>query len=277
MPKFKPAGLTPSEAFAAEPLPVTPITNGEGTPFVTKLIEPVIVALELGANTALKVRLEFGAIVVDVDNPAKLTPVPLAASCEKVSVVLPPFLSVIGWEFVFPITTFPKLTLAALDDTIACNPTPLNEITSGEFAALLPRETAPVTGPSPVGENLTATRIVCPAASFTGAGSPLTVKPGPVVVAGFKATLLVPLFVREMFWVLDWPTGTFEKFSDPGETFKPSCAPVPRSEILSAGSGPSLTRVTVPVVAPSDAGENCNFRLRLAPAATAPKRFPPTS
>jgi hypothetical protein len=199
VPKFKLAGLTPSEAFAAEPVPVTPITNGEGTPFVTRLIEPVIVEVELGANTALKVRLEFGAIAVEVDNPARLTPVPLADSCEKVSVVLPLFLSVIGWEFVFPTTTFPKLTLVALDDTMACNPTPLKEITSGEFAALLPRETAPVTGPGPVGESLTATRIVCPGARFTGAESPLTVKPGPAIVARFKATLLVPLFVRVMF------------------------------------------------------------------------------
>jgi hypothetical protein len=198
-PKFKLAGLIPSEAFAAEPVPVTPITKGEGTPFVASVIEPLTAELELGANTALNVRLEFGAMVVEVDNPVRFTPVPLAANCEKVSVTLPLFRSVIGCEFVFPITTFPKLTLVALADTKACKPTPLNEITSGELAASLPMETAPATLPSPVGENLTATRIVCPAARFTGADSPPSVKPVPAITAGFKDTLPVPLFVRVMF------------------------------------------------------------------------------
>jgi hypothetical protein len=135
--KFKLAGLIPSEACAVEPAPVTPITSGEGTPFVSSVIDPLTVEVEPGAKTALNVTLEFGAIVVDVDNPVKLTPAPLVANCEKVSVALPLFLSVIGCEFVFPTTTFPKLTLDALADTDACKPTPLNEIAAGELAVSL--------------------------------------------------------------------------------------------------------------------------------------------
>lgn len=99
-------------------------------------------------------------------------------------------------------------------------------------------------------------------------------KPAPAIVAGFMATLPVPLFFRVMFSVLDWPTGTFEKFSDPGETFSPGRAPVPRKEILSAGSGPSLLKVITPVVAPNDAGANCNCKFILSPAATAPDGIP---
>jgi hypothetical protein len=151
--KFKLVGFTPNEACAAEPVPVTPITNGDGTPFVTSVIEPLTAEVEPGANTALNAILEFGAIVVDVDSPVKLTPVPLAANCENVSVALPLFLSVIGCEFLFPTTTFPKLTFDALADTNACMPTPLSEIADGALSVLLPIETAPVTAPGPVGAN----------------------------------------------------------------------------------------------------------------------------
>jgi hypothetical protein len=275
--KFKLLGLKVSPACAAEPVPVTPITNGEGTPFVTSLMEPLTAEAELGANTALNVTLEFGAIVVDVDSPVKLTPVPLAANCENVSVALPLFLSVIGCEFVFPTTTFPKLTFDALADTNACRPTPLSEIAAAALSVLFPMETAPVTAPGPVGANLTATRIAFPGARVAGAESPFTVKPAPEIVAGFMATLPVPLFVRVMFSIFDWPTGTSGKTSDPGETFSPGRAPVPCREILSAVPGSSLTRVTTPAVAPNDAGVNCNCKLMLSPTATAPGGIPPRS
>jgi hypothetical protein len=275
--KFKLAGLTPSEACAAEPVPVTAITNGEGTPFVTSVMEPVTAEAELGVNNALNVVLEFGAIVVDVDSPVKLTPVPLAANCENVSVALPLFLSVIGCEFVFPTTTFPKLTFDALADKDACKPTPLNEIAAGALSVLLPMETAPVTAPRAVGANLTAARIVFPGLRTTGADSPVNVKPAPEIVAGFTVKLSVPLFVRVMFSVLNWPTGTSGKTSDPGETFSPGRAPVPCKEILSAVPGSSLTKVTTPAVAPNDAGANCNCKLMLSPAATAPGGIPPIS
>ncbi|HEY6442008.1 MAG TPA: hypothetical protein VIY66_01570 [Candidatus Acidoferrales bacterium] len=277
VPKFKLAGLTPSEVLAAEPVPVTPITSGEGTPFVTNVIEPLIAEVEVGANTALNVALEFGAIVVDIDSPVRPTPAPLPANCEKVSVALPVFLSVIGCEFVFPTTTFPKLTLDALADTNACKPVPVNEIGAGELAVLLPIETAPLTAPRLVGENLTSTSIVFPGPRFAGAESPLKVKPAPETIAGLMATFSVPLFVRVRFSVFDWPTGTFGKFSDPGETFRPGRAPVPCNEILSAGSGPSLLKVIAPAVAPNDAGANCNCRFILSPAATAPDGIPPRS
>ena len=235
--KFKLLGLKPSDACAAEPVPVTPITNGEGTPFVTSVMEPLTAEFELGANTALNVTLEFGAIVVDVESPVKLTPVPLAANCENVSVALPLFLSVIGCEFLFPTTTFPKLTFDALADTNACRPTPLSEIAAGALSVLFPMETAPVTAPGAVGANLTATRIAFPGSRVAGADSPLAVKPAPKIVAGFTATLPVPLFVRVMFSVLDCPTGTSGKTNDPGETFSPGRAPLPCREILSVVSG----------------------------------------
>lgn len=275
--KFKLLGLKPNDAWAPEPVPVTPITNGEGTPFVTSVMEPMTAKLELGANTALNVTLEFGAMVVDVDNPVKLTPVPLAANCENVSVALPLFLSVIGCEFVFPTTTFPKLTFDVLADTNACRPTPLSEIAAGALSVLLAMETAPVTGPGAVGANLTAARIVFPGARFAGADSPLNVKPAPEIVAGFMATLPLPLFVRVTFSVLDWPTGTSGKTSEPGETLSPGRAPVPRREIFSAASGPSPVKVMSPVVTPNDAGANCNCKLMLSPAATAPDGIPPIS
>lgn len=235
--KFKLVGLTPSEACAAEPVPLTPMTNGDGTPFVTIVIEPLTAEVEVGANTALNVILEFGAIVVDVDNPVKLTPVPLAANCENVRAALPLFLIVIGCEFVFPTTTFPKFTLDALADTNACMPTPLSEIGDGALSVLLAMETDPVTAPGPAGANCTVTGIVFPGARVAGVDSPFNVKPAPEIVAALIVTLLVPLFVRVTFSVFDCPTDTSGKTSDPGETFSPGRAPVPRREILSVLSG----------------------------------------
>jgi hypothetical protein len=117
--RFRLVGLAPSSAAAAEPVPVRLMTSGEGWPGITSVTEPMMVAAEVGVKTALKVTLPAGAIVVDADRPVMLNPAPAGVTCEKVRVALPLFLSRMGCEFVVPVTTLAKVTLAGVAE-IAC-------------------------------------------------------------------------------------------------------------------------------------------------------------
>lgn len=53
------------------------ITRGDGAPFVVMLIEPLTAVPEVGVKTALKFTLAPAAIVVDVESPVWLMPVPV--------------------------------------------------------------------------------------------------------------------------------------------------------------------------------------------------------
>ena len=112
--KFRLAGLAPTEWVAVRPVPDRLITSGEGLPFVTSVSDPLTVAMELGVKTTLNVTLAPAAIVVAVERPVTLKPVPTGVTCENVRVVLPPLVSVIGWELLFPMVTVPKLALVGL-------------------------------------------------------------------------------------------------------------------------------------------------------------------
>jgi len=114
LPKDKLVGFAPSKKVAAAPVPDKLITSGDGVPFVVSVMLPVTAVAEEGVKTALKVVLPPAAIVVDVDSPDWLNPVPATVICEKVRVALPLFLSVIGCELLLPTATVPKLTLVGL-------------------------------------------------------------------------------------------------------------------------------------------------------------------
>jgi hypothetical protein len=111
-PKPKLAGLAPSNSVDATPVPDRLIVIGDGVPFVVRVIEPLIAAVDVGAKIALKLVLPPAAIVVVVESPVWLMPAPATVICENVIVALPLFVSVIGCELLLPIVTFPKATLA---------------------------------------------------------------------------------------------------------------------------------------------------------------------
>jgi hypothetical protein len=129
------------------------------------------VPAEVGVKTALNVVLAPAAIVVDVEIPVTLNPElePVTETCEKVSVVLPLFFSVMGCELLFPTATFVKLALVGLAAGWAWSPVPLKEIAAGDPDALLVRETLPEALPSEVGVYVTVNVLFAPAAIVVGA------------------------------------------------------------------------------------------------------------
>jgi len=111
VPKLKLVGLAAKICVAETPVPLTLIVIGEGVPFVVSLIVPLTVAVEVGVKTALNAMLPPASIVVAVDNPVMVIPVPVTVIFENLSVALPLFRSVTGCELLFPTTTFAKATL----------------------------------------------------------------------------------------------------------------------------------------------------------------------
>jgi len=160
LPKDRLLGFAPSKNVAAEPVPDKLMTSGEGVPFVVNVMLPVTGFAEDGVKTASNVVLPPAAIVVDVDNPVWLKPVPDTLICENVRVALPLFLSVIGCELLLPSATVPKLTLDGLAEICAWVPVPLNAIFRGEPAPVFVTEIVPVAAPEAVGVNVTLNEAV---------------------------------------------------------------------------------------------------------------------
>jgi hypothetical protein len=111
LPKERLAGLAPSDSVAADPVPDRPIVSEDGVPLVASVMLPLVDAEDEGVNTASNVALLPAAIVLDVERPVWLNPVPETVTWENVRVALPLFVSVIGCELLFPALTVPKLTL----------------------------------------------------------------------------------------------------------------------------------------------------------------------
>src|SRR5271154_3676428 len=105
--KFRLVGLAASCDIAAEPTPDRLITSDEGAPFVASVMEPLTVAVEVGVKIALKATLPPAGICVEVERPVMLKPFLGGVTCEKVSVELPPFWSVMVCELLVPFTTLP--------------------------------------------------------------------------------------------------------------------------------------------------------------------------
>lgn len=136
------------------------ITSGDGVPFVVSVMLPLTAFADDGVKTASKVVLPPAAIVVDVERPVWLNPVPETVIWENVKVALPLFVRVMGCELLLPSATVPKLTLAGLDDICGCVPVPLSAILSGEPAPVLVTEIVPVAAPELVGVNVTLNEAV---------------------------------------------------------------------------------------------------------------------
>jgi hypothetical protein len=109
---------------------------------------------------ALKFMLPPAAIVVDVERPVIVMPVPVTATFENVSVPVPLLCSVIGCELLFPTTTFVNATLVGLAEICAWRPEPVRAIVSGDPGALFEMETVPLAAPVVVGANVTVKDVV---------------------------------------------------------------------------------------------------------------------
>jgi hypothetical protein len=110
LPKGRLEGLAPSCVVAAMPAPLSGIVSCMGEPFVARTIDPLTVppVALAGVYNASKVALPPAAIVVDVDRPVMLNPLPVTLTCENVSVAFPVLLSMMLWELLLPTTTVPR-------------------------------------------------------------------------------------------------------------------------------------------------------------------------
>lgn len=89
----------------------------------------------------------------------------------------------------------PKLTLPGTTEIWGWVPTPLSEIESGEFAAVLITDAIPVAFPATVGANVTLKLAACPADNVTIGAEPFRVKPLPVTLTWEMLTAALPVFV----------------------------------------------------------------------------------
>ena len=153
-PNARLVGLDDSCVVAAAPVPLSGMVDCEGEAFVVSTIEPCAVDGVVGAKVTLKVALPPAGIVVEVESPVTLKPVPLTETCENVSVVLPEFVSVMLCEFLLPITTLPKLAELGFAVSDACVPIPLSPIVAGVWERLLVIEMDPVDTPEALGLNI---------------------------------------------------------------------------------------------------------------------------
>ena len=150
---------------------------------------------DVGVKLTVKVVDFPGANVSGKARPVRPKPVPGPADCVTLRLAVPGLLSVIVCEFDWPTVTLPKLTEPGTTEIWDWTPTPLSEIESGEFAAVLTIDALPVALPAVVGAKVTRKLTACPAESVTRGAEPLRVKPLPATLTWEMLTAALPVFV----------------------------------------------------------------------------------
>jgi hypothetical protein len=222
------------------------------------VIVPDELPVAAGANFAERVAFWPAGMVTGVVSPLMLKPVPVMVAWEIVALALPLFVSVIVCELLLPTATFPKAKLPglAISDAFAATPLPEKESVCGDPGALSVKTMLPVTPPAAVGAKTILKEVLWPFDSVTGSEIPLMVKPVPVNVARLTTVFTFPVLVNVTVCEALWPTVTFPKFSDAGETESPGCVPLPLREIVAGEFDASLTTVRLPFTAPEVGGPN---------------------
>jgi len=160
----------------------------------------------------LKFPLCPGASVKGVARPLRLNPAPVTLACEIVKLAVPLFLICIVCEFVFPVTTEPKLALVGVTLNPACTPVPVTAATT--FTPLLfVNVRLPVVVPLVVGANVTAMVTVCEGAIASGVVIPPTEIPDPVADTCVRVTLVFPVLESCTFCVALLPEFTLPKLT----------------------------------------------------------------
>ena len=213
LPKERLVGLTPSDSVWADPVPDRPIVSDDGVPLVAKVMLPLADPEADGVNTALNMTLLPATIVLDVESPVWLKPVPDTVTCEKVSVALPLFLRVIGCELLFPTLTAEKLTLDGFADICACVPVPVRLITKDDGVPLVASVMLPLTAVADDGANMALKLKVPPAEIVEDVESPVWLMPLPATLICEKVSVEVPPFVSVTGTEPLLPKATFPKLT----------------------------------------------------------------
>jgi len=144
--------------------------------------------------------------------------------------------------------TVPKLTEPGTTDICGWTPTPLSEIESGEFAAVLTTDALPVAFPATVGVNVTLKLAACPADSVTSGAEPLRVKPLPATLTCEMLTAALPVFVSVTLCVALALRARLPKLSEVvlGVSCRTCAEPVPLSGMVVGEFGALLTSIRLP-------------------------------
>jgi hypothetical protein len=150
----------------------------------------------------------------------------------------------------------PKLTLAGTIEIWGWVPTPLSEIESGEFAAVLTTDALPVALPATVGVNVTLKLAACPADNVTIGAEPLRVKPLPVTLTCAMLTAELPVFVSVTLCMALALRVWLPKLKEVvlGVSCRTCAEPVPLSGIAVGEVGALLTSIRLPAELAPDVG-----------------------
>ena len=155
-------------------------------------------------------------------------------------------------------------------------PVPLKEST-GEFEALLAKETVPEPAPVAWGVKARVNCTLLPAAIVTGKDSPLRVNSELLTVAEVTVTLApVALSVAERFALV--PTTTLPNAGLAGVTANcPAAVPVPDSEILKVGFDAFEAIAMLALVLPADDGVKMTLKVMLSPEVSVDGKLTPVT
>ncbi len=96
------------------PVPLTGIATGEVAALLEIEMLPVALPVDVGANTTLNVVLPPAAIVVGVDIPLTLKPLPEAEIEETLRLAVPVFITITDSDELLPVVMLPKETLVGV-------------------------------------------------------------------------------------------------------------------------------------------------------------------
>jgi hypothetical protein len=111
-PKLMLEGMT--EIWGCTPVPLNEIVAGELVAVLTTLMLPATAPVAAGEKLALSGKLWPAARVTALENPVTLNPVPVAATCEILTLPVPVFVTVMACDAELPTKVLPKLKLVTL-------------------------------------------------------------------------------------------------------------------------------------------------------------------
>src|SRR5271156_2905710 len=202
------AGLAPSVALVATPVPERARVCGEFGALSVKLMLPWAPPAAVGANCAEKVMdwpagKVFGRESPDMPNAPPLTVAKLMMTSD-----VPVLVSLTFSEVVWPTIVLEKFQLDGETERPACAPVPVSETSKGESVASLMILMVPLVAPATVGANWTWAETLCPTAIVPEGIPPTTVKAEPVMDACAMVTEAVPVLVTVKVCIEVFATAT---------------------------------------------------------------------
>jgi len=185
---------------------------------LTTVTLPVALPAVVGAKSTANVAVLPAATEIPGETPVTLNPGPEAVIVATDKAAEPVFSRVTVRDALLPMGTFPNATLAGEAVIPIVTPEPvITRFIAASEALLLVNAMFPVALPAAVGANWAVNVELWPAVNMIGVEMPVTVKPGPVVMACDTVIVAEPEFVRVIVALPVLPTLTFPKLTAEGD------------------------------------------------------------